>query len=91
MMSREGHTGETELAGQRSDDNRTLTLRGAALDLDPRKDAIQRAQATLKRAIPAAPTATVTAVADNGRHVRMADGPPTPESMTSSLQRCGPS
>ncbi|MEU1409614.1 NHL repeat-containing protein, partial [Streptomyces sp. NPDC005728] len=40
MMSREGHTGETELAGQRSDGNRTLTLRGAAVDLAPGKWAV---------------------------------------------------
>ncbi|MGW3208645.1 NHL domain-containing protein [Streptomyces sp. NPDC001135] len=37
MMSREGATYETELTGQRSDGNRTLTLRDAALDLDPGK------------------------------------------------------
>ncbi|MGW5658442.1 NHL repeat-containing protein [Streptomyces humi] len=40
MMSSEGRTGETELAGQRSNGNRTLTLRGAALDLDPGKWAV---------------------------------------------------
>ncbi|MEU9412359.1 hypothetical protein ACGF5O_44835, partial [Streptomyces sp. NPDC048291] len=35
MMTRQGHDGETELAGERSNENRTLTLRGAALDLAP--------------------------------------------------------
>ncbi|MFF9410829.1 NHL repeat-containing protein [Streptomyces anandii] len=34
MMWREGATAETELTGQRSNGNRTLTLPGAALDLD---------------------------------------------------------
>ncbi|MFF8868320.1 hypothetical protein ACF08B_40545, partial [Streptomyces sp. NPDC015139] len=40
MMSSEGATSETELAGQRSTANRTLTLRGAALNLDPGKWAV---------------------------------------------------
>ncbi|MEU1465501.1 NHL repeat-containing protein [Streptomyces sp. NPDC005727] len=40
MMSREGAAGETELFGQRSNGNRTLTLRGAALDLEPGKWAV---------------------------------------------------
>ncbi|MFF8868394.1 NHL repeat-containing protein [Streptomyces sp. NPDC015139] len=40
MMSSEGAAGETELTGQRSNGNRTLTLPGAALDLDGGKWAV---------------------------------------------------
>ncbi|MER6434252.1 NHL repeat-containing protein [Streptomyces sp900105245] len=40
MMSSEGATEETELTGQRSNGNRTLTLQGAALDLNPGKWAV---------------------------------------------------
>ncbi|WP_236053940.1 NHL repeat-containing protein [Streptomyces musisoli] len=40
MMSSEGNSGETELTGQRTNGNRTLTLRGAALDLAPGKWAV---------------------------------------------------
>ncbi|MFI9255527.1 hypothetical protein [Streptomyces sp. NPDC053069] len=53
MMSREGHTDETELAGQRSDGNRTLTLRGAALDLDPGKWAVVYPEMEVETGAPA--------------------------------------